>query len=87
MPMRWRKQLEWQKEQENNLLYVALTRAKRSLFIVGEINWAERLSGERISDIENQEDEEELDWEGWLEEQAHQEWHESYFCEQEEMDG
>jgi len=39
MPMRWRNQLAWQKEQEDNILYVALTRAKRELFIVGSQEW------------------------------------------------
>ncbi|MBD2503936.1 UvrD-helicase domain-containing protein [Anabaena azotica] len=39
VPMTWRNQLAWQEEQERNLLYVALTRSKRELFIVGEANW------------------------------------------------
>ncbi|HEY9804820.1 MAG TPA: UvrD-helicase domain-containing protein [Leptolyngbyaceae cyanobacterium] len=39
LPMRWRNQLAWQQEQERNLLYVALTRSKRELFIVGEPDW------------------------------------------------
>ncbi len=39
MPMTWRNQLEWQKEQEDNLLYVALTRSKSELFVVGEPDW------------------------------------------------
>lgn len=39
MPMRWRKQLDWEKEQEENILYVALTRAKQALFIVGSQEW------------------------------------------------
>ena len=39
LPMKWRNQLDWQKEQEDNLLYVALTRSKRELYIVGEPNW------------------------------------------------
>jgi len=41
MPMRWRNQLKWQKEQEDNLLYVALTRSKRELFIVGDQEWGQ----------------------------------------------
>ncbi|MEH2333769.1 UvrD-helicase domain-containing protein [Nostoc sp.] len=36
MPMTWRNQQDWQLEQEENLLYVALTRSKSELFIVGE---------------------------------------------------
>lgn len=39
LPMRWRNQLDWQKEQEDNLLYVALTRSKSELFIVGNPDW------------------------------------------------
>lgn len=39
MPMRWRNQLDWQLEQEENLLYVALTRSKSELFIVGDPEW------------------------------------------------
>lgn len=45
MPMRWRNQLKWQKEQEDNLLYVALTRSKRELFIVGDQEWGQ---GEKL---------------------------------------
>ena len=39
MPMTWEKQLGWQKEQEDNLLYVALTRSKSELYIVGKPDW------------------------------------------------
>jgi DNA helicase II / ATP-dependent DNA helicase PcrA len=39
MPMTWKNQQQWQLEQERNLLYVALTRSKSELFIVGECNW------------------------------------------------
>lgn len=39
MPMTWKNQQNWQLEQEKNLLYVALTRSKSELFIVGECNW------------------------------------------------
>ncbi|MGK7893948.1 MAG: UvrD-helicase domain-containing protein [Xenococcus sp. (in: cyanobacteria)] len=39
MPMHWEKQLQWQKDQENNLLYVALTRSKSELYILGEPEW------------------------------------------------
>lgn len=39
MPMVWEKQLQWQKEQEDNLLYVALTRSKSELYIIGEPEW------------------------------------------------
>jgi superfamily I DNA/RNA helicase len=39
LPFTWRNQLEWQKEQEDNLLYVALTRSKEELFVVGAPDW------------------------------------------------
>ncbi|AVH74410.1 superfamily I DNA/RNA helicase (plasmid) [Nostoc sp. 'Lobaria pulmonaria (5183) cyanobiont'] len=39
MPMTWKNQQQWQLEQEKNLLYVALTRSKSELFIVGECSW------------------------------------------------
>ncbi len=39
MPMVWERQLKWQKEQEDNLLYVALTRSKSELYIVGKPDW------------------------------------------------
>ncbi|MCD8489505.1 MAG: UvrD-helicase domain-containing protein [Desertifilum sp.] len=39
LPMVWRNQQEWQLEQENNLLYVALTRTKAELFVVGNPGW------------------------------------------------
>ena len=34
LPMTWDGQLDWQLEQENNLKYVAITRAKKNLFFV-----------------------------------------------------
>lgn len=39
MPMRWERQKRWQKEQEDNILYVALTRSKSALYIVGNPPW------------------------------------------------
>lgn len=39
LPLVWKDQLNWQFEQELNLLYVMLTRAKKELFIVGEADW------------------------------------------------
>lgn len=39
LPMTWEKQKEWQKVQEDNLLYVALTRSQSALYIVGEPDW------------------------------------------------
>ena len=39
MPLVWKGQLLWQLEQEHNLIYVALTRSKQALFIVGDPEW------------------------------------------------
>ncbi|HLO52518.1 MAG TPA: UvrD-helicase domain-containing protein [Kamptonema sp.] len=39
MPMVWRNQQDWQLEQEYNLLYVALTRSKSELYLIGNPNW------------------------------------------------
>ena len=39
MPLTWRNQQDWQLEQEENLLYVALTRSKSELFICGKCDW------------------------------------------------
>ena len=65
MPMSWERQLRWQKEQEDNLLYVALTRSKSTLYIVGQPDWfkdkdatPESNSGARVvRDKERDEDE------------------------------
>ena len=39
LPMLWRNQQGWQLEQEHNLLYVALTRSKSELYVVGNASW------------------------------------------------
>jgi DNA helicase-2/ATP-dependent DNA helicase PcrA len=39
LPMVWRNQQGWQLEQEYNLLYVALTRSKSELYVVGNPSW------------------------------------------------
>jgi biotin operon repressor len=41
LPMVWRNQQGWQLEQENNLLYVALTRSKSELYVVGNASWVQ----------------------------------------------
>jgi DNA helicase II / ATP-dependent DNA helicase PcrA len=55
MPLRWKSQLRWQLEQEYNLLYVALTRSKQSLFVVPSkendtISWLPNLEMEDVAD-------------------------------------
>lgn len=49
MPMTWRNQQYWQYQQEQNILYVALTRSQEELFIVGEPDWYKPF-------VENEED-------------------------------
>lgn len=62
MPMVWRGQQEWQKEQENNLLYVSLTRSKSQLFIIGTPQWLQReKEGDRVGTTSD---------DGWVEIQA-----------------
>ena len=39
MPLTWKGQQDWQLQQEDNLLYVALTRSTAELFLVGEPEW------------------------------------------------
>ena len=39
LPMVWESQKQWQQEQEDNLLYVSLTRSKSTLYIVGKPSW------------------------------------------------
>ncbi|MUH00620.1 AAA family ATPase [Scytonema sp. UIC 10036] len=39
LPFSWKNILPWQEEQEENLHYVAMTRAKKRLIIVGECDW------------------------------------------------
>ena len=39
LPLTWEKQQPWQLQQEENLLYVALTRSTSELFFVGEPSW------------------------------------------------
>lgn len=37
LPLRWKNQQAWELEQEMNLLYVALTRAKSALYFIGDL--------------------------------------------------
>lgn len=37
LPLRWKGQQAWELEQEMNLLYVALTRAKQTLYFIGDL--------------------------------------------------
>ena len=52
MPLTWRNQQKWQLEQEENLLYVALTRSKSELFICGKCDWYKAPKSEADKKIE-----------------------------------
>jgi superfamily I DNA/RNA helicase len=43
-PLVWENQSDWEYQQEENLLYVALSRAKSQLFLIGSANWYENVS-------------------------------------------
>jgi DNA helicase II / ATP-dependent DNA helicase PcrA len=43
MPMSWRHQQEWEYQQELNILYVALTRSKSELYLLGDASWLETI--------------------------------------------
>ncbi len=49
LPMRWRKILPWQQQQEDNLHYVALTRAKNRLIIAGKCSWYQSVNSKQES--------------------------------------
>jgi DNA helicase II / ATP-dependent DNA helicase PcrA len=48
MPMSWRHQQEWEYQQELNILYVALTRSKSELYLMGNATWIETLDEEPL---------------------------------------
>jgi hypothetical protein len=54
MPLTWRNQQDWQLEQEENLLYVALTRSKSELFICGKCDWYKVPSSKASEKIEEE---------------------------------
>ncbi|MDY6902854.1 MAG: 3'-5' exonuclease, partial [Cyanobacteriota bacterium] len=57
MPLTWRNQQKWQLEQEENLLYVALTRSKSELFICGKCDWYKAPNSKASETIEENLDE------------------------------
>ena len=42
LPLLWENQKEWQERQEQNLLYVALSRSTKNLFLIGDAFWFEQ---------------------------------------------
>ena len=41
LPLLWESQKQWQEQQEQNLLYVALSRSTKDLFLIGDAFWFE----------------------------------------------
>ena len=41
-PLIWESQKQWQSQQEQNLLYVALSRSTKDLFLIGDAFWFDR---------------------------------------------
>jgi DNA helicase II / ATP-dependent DNA helicase PcrA len=39
LPLLWESQKQWQEQQEQNLLYVALSRSTKDLFLIGDAFW------------------------------------------------
>ena len=39
LPLLWEGQKQWQEQQEQNLLYVALSRSTKDLFLIGDAFW------------------------------------------------
>ena len=56
MPLKWRNQQEWQLQQEENLLYVALTRSKSELFICGKCDWYKAPKSKEEEELEGEKD-------------------------------
>ena len=42
LPLLWEGQKQWQEQQEQNLLYVALSRSTKDLFLIGDAFWFDR---------------------------------------------
>lgn len=49
LPLVRKQQQSWQYQQEMNLLYVALTRTKKELFVCGEPSWLREVEQERVA--------------------------------------
>lgn len=49
LPLVWDNQKEWQKQQEDNLLYVALSRSTDTLFLIGKSSWFDTENNEEYS--------------------------------------
>ncbi|MEG4294624.1 UvrD-helicase domain-containing protein [Microcoleus sp. C2C3] len=56
LPMVWGNQQDWQLEQENNLLYVALTRSRSELYVVGNASWLQEAEPEPELELETKEE-------------------------------
>ena len=49
LPLVWDNQKDWQKQQEDNLLYVALSRSTDTLFLIGKSSWFDTENYEEYS--------------------------------------
>lgn len=64
LPLRWANQQDWEKEQEQNLVYVSLTRAKEALYFVTEDKPSkdESLAAEDEPEIEDEDEDEDNEY-------------------------
>ncbi|WP_255414070.1 UvrD-helicase domain-containing protein [Pleurocapsa sp. CCALA 161] len=53
LPLLWEGQKEWQEQQEQNLLYVALSRSTKDLFLIGDAFWYDQKTGSIIDKHES----------------------------------
>jgi superfamily I DNA/RNA helicase len=55
LPLIWEGQKQWQEQQEQNLLYVALSRSTKDLFLIGDAFWYDQKTGSIIDNDEKHE--------------------------------
>lgn len=55
LPLLWESQKQWQEQQEQNLLYVALSRSTKDLFLIGDAFWYDQKTGSIIDSDEKHE--------------------------------
>ncbi|NJO95043.1 MAG: ATP-dependent helicase [Pleurocapsa sp. CRU_1_2] len=55
LPLIWESQKQWQEQQEQNLLYVALSRSTKDLFLIGDAFWYDQKTGSIIDSDEKHE--------------------------------
>jgi DNA helicase-2/ATP-dependent DNA helicase PcrA len=55
LPLLWEDQKQWQEQQEQNLLYVALSRSTKDLFLIGDAFWYDQKTASIIDSDEKYE--------------------------------